>query len=327
MLIDNNKSIGGYFEFSLSDSGQFPYTNAKKYNSSRSAFYDLLEQTGIKKIWMPKFICNTMIDPLIKMDVNILYYDLDANFNPILPTILNDDEYIFYVNYFGLYTSVQKKLLKQYSNEKLIFDHSQAFFVKPFECFATFYSLRKFLPVAEGGLLYTTAINSPNYVGMGGKQSIQQYQHLFIRCLSTANEGYELFKDNETVFNDCLPRRISSITENILHSLNYSEIRQIRLQNFKFLHAQLADINQLTFDVSTIESPLTYPLLLDKSLSVELIKDNIFTPTYWTDSLERVAIDSFEYQLISNTTHLVCDQRYSAKDMQFQIDRIKEYFG
>ena len=41
--------IGGYFEFSLSNSAQFPYPNAFKYHSARSAFYDLIRKSKIKK--------------------------------------------------------------------------------------------------------------------------------------------------------------------------------------------------------------------------------------------------------------------------------------
>ena len=40
--------IGGYFEFNLPSLGQFPYLQASKYISARSAFFDLLDQNKIK---------------------------------------------------------------------------------------------------------------------------------------------------------------------------------------------------------------------------------------------------------------------------------------
>jgi len=155
---------------------------------------------------------------------------------------------------------------------------------------------------------------------------IQQYQHCFIRRLSSASEGYEIFKHNELILNDCIPKNISGITKEILNSLDYDIIQSKRLKNFKFLHAQLASINKLYIDIDNIESPLTYPLLLENNVSKELIESGIYTPTYWLDSLPRLKIDSFEYNLVLKTTHIVCDQRYSQKQMQFQIDKIKEIY-
>ena len=66
--------IGGYFEFSLSNSAQFPYPNAFKYHSARSAFYDLIKKSKIKKIWIPRFICDSMLEPLKLLNVEVLFY-------------------------------------------------------------------------------------------------------------------------------------------------------------------------------------------------------------------------------------------------------------
>lgn len=325
VLLSTNNEIGGYFEFDLPDLGQFPYPQAFKYNSARSAFYDLLVQNNIKKVWMPNFICDSIIEPLILLNVSIQYYDIDSNFYPDLPDQIQIDEYMFYVNYFGLCTSVQKNILAKYPANQVIFDHSQAFFIPPFECFATIYSPRKFLPVAEGGLLVTESISKANYSSSEIEWILDQYQHTFIRKLSSAKEGYEKFKQSEILLNDCIPREMSKITEEILYSLDYSKLKKIRLENFNYLHHALSDINQLEVDISTLQSPLIYPLLLDKNYSKELIKENIFIPTYWLDCLKRASRSSFEYKFINNTTNLVCDHRYSNKEMQFQIYKIKEY--
>lgn len=324
-LSNKNKEIGGYLEFSLPNLGQFPYPQSKKYGSARSAFFDLLDQNDIKKIWMPKFICNSMLEPLFLLDINIQYYDLTKDFYPKLPNTLKEDEYLFYVNYFGLCTSVQKKLLNNYPNENIIFDHSQAFFVEPFECFGTIYSLRKFLPVAEGGLLISNAVDTPDYHDRNVEDMLQQYEHVFTRRLLHSAHAYETFKKNESSLNNCVPKNISGITKDLMECFDYKTIKLKRLENFKFLHDQLKSINQLKININEVESPLTYPLLLDKKISNELISHNVFTPTYWLDSLPRLTVDSFEYRMTSYTTHLICDQRYSQQEMQTQLDIIKEY--
>ena len=323
----SSKEIGGFFEFGLSNLGQFPYPNALKYSSARSAFYDLLQQKQIKKIWMPKFICNSMIEPLKLLSIDILYYDLTDTFFPILPKLLESDEYLLYVNYFGICTSVQIELLNLYPLDKLIFDHSQAFFLAPLDCFATIYSPRKFLAVAEGGLLETTLDITPEYHLRESNEMLEQYQHSLIRCLTHAGNAYPQFKKSESKFNDCLPKQISAITQNILQSLDYASIKKKRLENFNFLHEKLGHFNQLKINLDQIESPLTYPLMVDQNAIEFLISEKIYTPTYWLDSLDRVELDSFESKLISKTTHLICDQRYSIMDMQNQVDKLKEFIN
>ena len=319
------EEIGGFFEFSLSKLNQFPYPKAIQYYSARSAFYDLLKNVPIEKVWVPKYICDSMIDPLLLLNIEIFFYDLNQDFTPLLPEKLIPNEYLLYVNYFGLCTSIQKKILQKYPAKQIIFDHSQAFFVQPFDCFATIYSPRKFLPVAEGGLLVTRENIIPSYYERTTDEMVQQYQHGLIRSVSTATQAYDVFQGNENIFKDCLPKKISKITEQMLESFDYVNFKEKRLKNFKFLHSQLGEYNQLQINLGEVDSPLTYPMLLDEKISNILIKSKIYTPTYWLDGLKRVSENSFEYKLISNMTHLICDQRYGEKEMQFQIDKVQDY--
>ena len=320
----SHDEIGGFFEFGLSRLNQFPYPIAMQYNSARSAFYDLLKNTFIEKLWIPRFICDSMIEPLNLLGVEICFYDLNYDFSPILPEVLMPNEYLLYVNYFGLCTSVQRRILRKYSGKQIIFDHSQAFFVQPLDCYATVYSPRKFLPVAEGGLLVTNQNIVPEYYKRTAEEMVKQYEHALLRSVSTATHAYNIFQHNEKAFEDCLPREISKITGQMLESFDYASFKEQRLKNFKLLHSQLGEFNQLKVNIEDIESPLTYPLLLDKKLSNMLIQSKIYTPTYWLDSLKRVTKDSFENNFISNVTHLICDQRYGEKEMQFQINKVQE---
>ena len=320
----SHDEIGGFFEFGLSRLNQFPYPIATQYNSARSAFYDLLKNTFIEKLWIPRFICDSMIEPLNLLGVEICFYDLNSDFSPILPEVLMPNEYLLYVNYFGLCTSVQRRILRKYSGKQIIFDHSQAFFVQPLDCYATVYSPRKFLPVAEGGLLVTNQNIVPEYYKRTAEEMVKQYEHALLRSVSTATHAYNIFQHNEKAFEDCLPREISKITGQMLESFDYASFKEQRLKNFKLLHSQLGEFNQLKVNIEDIESPLTYPLLLDKKLSNMLIQSKIYTPTYWLDSLKRVTKDSFENNFISNVTHLICDQRYGEKEMQFQINKVQE---
>lgn len=328
VLLSTEKEIGGYFgfDFDVKPCLKFPYPNAVRYCSARAAFYDLVKNLDIQAIWMPKFICNSMLAPLELLGINIKFYDLDHNFFPILDEKINKSEYLLYINYFGIFTQNQKKLLDIYPRDKLIFDHSQAFFLAPFENVHTLYSIRKFLPVADGGLLVTkNKLNSEIQATLNFEQTIEQYHHLFKRSIFGAQVAYDDFQRAERKFEDCIPRVISPLTEIILEDINYNEYKEKRLENFKFLHSKLEKLNYLSIDIEDIESPLTYPFLWKHNFIEEFTKNKVYSPTYWIDCLSRINKASNEYIWLNQLTHLVCDHRYSIQDMQYQIDLIMEF--
>lgn len=327
MSSQNHREIGGYMGFDLNNLNQFPYHNARKYNSARSAFLDLLQNLKVESIWVPKFICDTMLKPLEILKINIKFYDLDANFYPQIPSELEKNDYLLYVNYFGICTQNQEKLVSLYPCDKIIFDHSQAFFVEPFEGAHTIYSPRKFFAVADGGLLITEKDIKPVDASNQEDELIEQYKHLFIRSISCAQQGYMQFQKAEAMLNDCIPKKISPISELILNNIDYLHVKEKRLNNFKYLHSKLGKFNQLNICLENLESPLTYPFLSSRKYSEYLIKNKIFIPTYWNDCLTRVSSNSTEYQFVNGITHFVCDQRYSIEEMQFQVDKVKEYLN
>lgn len=323
----SNNQIGGYFGFEIEDIGQFPYTEAITYSSARSAFFDLIQQSKIKKIWAPKYICDSMLAPLRILNVEVIFYDLNTDFSPCIPQELHKDEYLLYVNYFGICSSIQIDILTKYPKERIIFDHSQAFYVAPLDCLATVYSPRKFVPVAEGGLLITNVINKPQYLERNCvKNAIEQYEHVFTRCLSNARKGYSIFKLNESKLNSCIPMDMSNITKLLLNNFNYKKIQESRLENFRYLHSHLKHLNQINLDPDDINSPLTYPLMIGFNFSTQLSSSEIYSPTYWTDCLPRVKNNSFEASLVNSVTHLICDQRYSKEHMDTQISILKDIY-
>ena len=245
MSSQNHREIGGYMGFDLNNLNQFPYHNSKKYNSARSAFLDLLQNLKVESIWVPKFICDTMLKPLEILKINIKFYDLDANFYPQIPSELEKNDYLLYVNYFGICTQNQEKLVSLYPCDKIIFDHSQAFFVEPFEGAHTIYSPRKFFAVADGGLLITEKDIKPVDASNQEDELIEQYKHLFIRSISCAQKGYMQFQKAEAMLNDCIPKKISPISELILNNIDYLHVKERRLNNFKYLHSKLGEFNQL----------------------------------------------------------------------------------
>lgn len=327
MSLHRHKEIGGYMEFDLNLLDQFPYKKSAKFNSARSALYEYVKVSNIKTIWMPKFICDTVLLPLEYLGINIKYYDLDQTLLPCLTGELENGEYLYYVNYFGICTENLYKLKDRYPFGRLIFDHAQAFFVPPIEGVTTIYSPRKFLPVADGGILVTKVTVTSCAEQYSDSFLIDQYKHLFTRYLSGAKLGYEQFQLNEKYFNENIPKAISPLTELIFKNLDYKKMRDQRIENFRYLHSKLGKLNKLIINLESVESPLTYPFLFDKQFTFDLIDNNVYSPTYWKDCLKRIDKNSFEYRLVNNMTHFICDHRYNIEDMDMQLELVKELFS
>lgn len=322
-VLSQNSAIGGYFELELPvGSGSF-YPEALRYQSARSAFYALLMHCKPKRVWMPYYICDTMLAPLGQAGVEIIFYSLNRDFTIADKVELGPDDKLLYVNYFGLCSSHQDELLQRYNPEQIIFDHSQAFFCSPKPCLATLYSPRKFFGVPDGGLLVTKLeMLEPESID---DASIYRSVHLLQRLAGEPEDGYEAYQRAEKSLQDIDPKRMSLLTERILASINYQVVKRARESNFRALHQQLGAENTLEISVDKIAGPMLYPFIPSenaKNMKLDLIKNRCFVATYWPECLIRLGGFDNEKKLVENLVALPCDQRLGASTQRL-IDTVR----
>ena len=317
------KEIGGFFELDLKNNNKYPYADGFHFQSARSALYSFLKAENIKEIYFPRYICNSMIKPLELLNITIKFYSLDNSFNPIISNYNN--EYILYVNYFGICDIVIDSLLLKYPSSQLIIDNSQSFFSTPrVNCAATIYSPRKFLPVPEGGTILTT--KELNYTGQG-TTSINALSALVKRFEEDAQYGYNYFRKASDELNNISCNKMSKVAYYLLNNIDYSSYLIKRKNNFIYLNDQFKNINLL--NINEDSSPLCYPLMLKYKVDIlrkNLISNNIYVATYWFDAINRIKLDSIEYNIINNTLFIPIDQRYSIQDMSKIVKIIKDIY-
>ena len=247
------KEIGGYLEFERYH-GEMLHEKAIKTNSGRSCLAYLIKSRGIKKIALPKFLCDCIIDTCIKMKVEIRYYHIGYDFTPE-EILLDDEEWIYIINYYGQIS--RNTILELYRRQKrIILDNSHAYFDSPLENIDTFYSCRKFFGVSDGGILYSD--NSINIEEID--VSIDRVPVLVGRYEISASRYYNKFVENEEHFYNEPIKKMSLFTENLLHSFDYCGIKEKRRRNFEYLHNKLSNINHLNIVVP--EGPYMYPLMI-----------------------------------------------------------------
>jgi hypothetical protein len=83
------REIGGYLEFENLVSN--PYYDCKiEVNSGRNALLYLIRARKIKKIFIPKFLCDSISNMLDKYGFEYDFYNIDTDFKPIFSKNLSD---------------------------------------------------------------------------------------------------------------------------------------------------------------------------------------------------------------------------------------------
>jgi hypothetical protein len=305
-----DKAIGGYFELELPKGEEF-HAKALALNTGRNAFEYVLLAKQYKKIYLPYFTCDVMLEPLVRNNISYVFYNIDENFEPLFDySKIEGDAAFLYTNYFALKDKFIKQLALNISS--LIIDNAQSFYSKPLAEVDTFYSPRKFFGIPDGGYLYTnTKLNQELKVD----SSEERCHHLLKRIDSSAEEGYLAFISNDKSLENNPIKKMSALTSRLLLSINYQKIANIRKENLAYLHASLSGKNKLKFDIQEIGIPLVYPFWATKELRVKLLESKIYTATYWPNVKKWCNEEDLEYKMMDEIIYLPIDQRQTKVEL------------
>lgn len=324
--MNDRRAIGGYFEFEL-EAGVELHKEALALNSARNCLKYVLTVQNPSKVYLPYYICNSVIDAVKSANVPWEYYTINKNLELPQSLTLGKNELLLYVNYFGLKTTYANKLAEQLERS-IIIDNSQAFFAEPSSQAHTIYSPRKFFGVPDGGYLYTDL--PPGVDEIPEDTAVDRCYHLLGRIESGSQPCYSNYREAESTHKNRPIRKMSRISKRILASLDYESIALKRERNFLFLHAHLASVNACPIEIDTsFKGPMIYPLLIEdgSSLKEKLLKEQIYVATYWAEVKTRDGVPPLECSLVDNLVPLPIDQRYTLTDMQRIVTVIKNWFG
>jgi len=323
-LVDHKVSpIGGYFELELPYRRNLLHSRLTRFQSARSAFFSLLRAGSPKKVWMPKYICNAMLAPLENVGIELAWYDLTDELEVDPSVRIDPDDWLLYVNYFGVSGKKVERLLQRFKPSQIILDYSQSFFSPPHkQALATIYSPRKFFGVPDGGLLHSQIpIAQPSTTDTS---SFDRMEHMLRRLGGTPESGYAAYQKAEDGMVDMEPKRMSRLSERILFSVDFESARKRRLENFQMLRDRLRDDGGgLLTGMAVADVPLCYPYRSKKVLLREhLISKRIFVGVYWSDALNRLGLGQAD-KLVRNMLPLPIDQRYGVEEMERIIEAVE----
>lgn len=255
-------------------------------NTARNALRYIIKAFDIKEIYIPYYICPALRNAVFKEKINLHFYNININFEPIVEFPQN--AYILYPNYFGVCTSIAEKMAIKYKN--LIVDNAHSFFAEP-KGIASFNSARKFFPsLQDGAFLYTTKIID---VDLPKDNYSYTYNELTFEEL-TKNENR---LDNEDI------KQMSDCTLKYLSNLNLKQEKERLISHFQKYQTLYDKQNKLNYKITPADIPFKYPFLAENieiadKLANELEKEHINIYRYWNNLPDSFIEKAFYTRLI-----------------------------
>lgn len=311
-------TIGGYLDLEMRRKMEY-HADSIRLNTGRNALEYILLAKKYRKIYLPFYFCDVLLQPLKKLEIDYCFYSINEKLEAVFDfDKIKNDEAFLCINYFGLkedYTNAITPLCKN-----LIIDNAQAFFAMPVRGVDTFYSPRKFFGLPDGSYLYTDKMLETE---LEQDISYNRFEHLLRRIDETAETAYPFFKANEESLNNKPLLRMSKLTQTMLQNIEYSEVASIRRANYIYIHKELKKINNIQIELSENAVPLVYPFYTNNpDLRKKMLDNSIYCAQYWPNVLQAAGKESIEYKLTSNLLQLPIDQRYGFKDMEYIIETV-----
>lgn len=310
------KEIGGYIEL---DSYRLPmlHEGAVALNCGRNALAYLIRARKICRLWVPRFICDSITGVCRREGVPVVFYDTGQDFLPAQELRPEEGEWLYLVNYYSQLTNEQIEGYAERTH-RVIVDNAQSYFQLPLPGTDTLYTCRKYFGVADGAFLYTDAALEEE---LPRDESFDRMRFLLGRFERSAGEFYGEYCANNKLFADEPIKRMSRLTDNLLHGIDYAMVEQRRRENFEFLHERLGDRNQLKIRNT---GTFMYPFMIENGavLRKKLQAEKIYIPTLWPSVFEISKQGRPEYLMAENILPLPIDQRYGRNEMQMIIERI-----
>lgn len=313
------KEIGGYIEL---DAGDRPmlHEGALALNCGRNALVWLLHARNIKKLWIPRLICDSVTGVCDREGVPRAFYGIGPHLRPAEEVPLGDGEWFYFVNYYSLFSNDEIAAAAARCGGRVIVDNAQSYFQPPLPGVDTLYTCRKYFGVADGAFLYSDAPGDRD--GLPLDESFDRMRFLLGRVERPASEFYAEYVANNARFAAEPVKRMSRLTQTLLRGIDYVRVRETRERNYALLHARLGGLNGLSLP----DAPGTfmYPLLLENGAAVRkrLQAQRIYVPTLWPAVSGWCGEEAEERRLARDILPLPIDQRYGPEDMEYLAEAV-----
>ncbi|OGO32834.1 MAG: hypothetical protein A2Z16_03940 [Chloroflexi bacterium RBG_16_54_18] len=325
--------IGGMFgleDFRELPDQPLPYLQGKHIllTNARSGIRLLVEQLRPANVWMPSYLCSSMIQAVNPAVSRIRFYEVDYDLEiPSLEWLesVQAGDLVICIAYFGF--PILSGLVNAAMERAawVLEDNVQALLSLNHDPDAHFqlYSLRKFFGVPDGAILAATDPGFEFSSQLSPPPSRWWMQALNASLLRREFDRIGGERDWFRIANlvdsaaPLSPHRMSELSELILrYRIDYQSISARRIANYQTLLERLEHL-ALFPSLPGGVVPLGFPVrLADRDrVRQRLFDQQIYPPVHW--DIRRYVPESFQssHRLSRDILTLVCDQRYDEEDM------------
>ncbi len=313
------REIGGYLELERFAGEPF-HPDAIALNSGRGCLAYLIELRHIGTVWLPDFMCDSVYGLFEREGVHVRRYPINASLLPDYPSFdMKDGDWLLLMDYYGQLQPGEVDRASEVSCGNLIVDETQGFFRKPWGNADTTYTCRKWFGVPDGAYLCTKdGVRLPR--DLERDESFNRMGFVVGRFERTASEFYDLASANNALFSQEPAKAMSSLTENLLNAVDYSQVLMRRRRNWAHL-AQRLEVSNL-LGLSEPWGPFMYPYKVDDAGDVRsrLAREGVFVPMLWPNVAVDDGVGPVAHDCASNILPLPIDQRYDLEDMEVLVE-------
>ena len=333
--------IGGEFEIDLSvqRDGFEQQPDTYYYASGRTALYQILRSLVPKhhKIWLPDWLCHSMVEAVVKASFEYCFYELDDQFKATLNALnqvsFSDEGVVLMVNYFGLQdlTETSKAIKEAFPNSVVIEDDVQAYWVfaekeNPYADYR-FTSLRKSFAVPDGGLVRTKR-PMPTVKGKNSFSSLKLKAGQM--KLNRSQEGIRdedylaLFEEGEILIDDNYDSIMTDTSKRLYVGVDMCQAKQQRQANAACIIKGLQELGiKPLIPVADDAVPLFVPIYLENRDEVRkrMFQHEVFCPVHWPLEGMKVRCGA---DMSAHELSIIVDQRYDSDSLSLIMNLLNK---
>lgn len=313
----------------------FSAGNVQYFLSVRCALTALIEAHKPKTAWLPSYLCGDILTPFVRRNVAIRFYTIDARLrvsNTSWAGEIQRGDVVLVIHYFGFANGDFPAAAVASQGAILVEDASQALFLpQQFpQSLCILYSPRKFLGVPDSGILVAQGETGVESIKLEApplewwreavEVSLKRREFDLAGQVSGGNNWFAQFQRVESEFPVGL-FGASDLSRATLSNVDYSAIRTRRRANYAKL-LELTGQQAIFPELGAEVVPLGFPVQAGAGIRDQTLRKlhaaRIFAPVHWP--IEGIVPASFEesHKLSRGLITLVCDQRATLQDMQWQ---------
>lgn len=305
--------------------------------TGRDALKVVAREFAKSTVLIPALSCDSMITPFEKYNHEVKYYKLNRDYSidvEYLSSLILDKVspiLFLYMDYFGnkaLNDSQLNELKINFPNLVFIEDRTHNLFVEnrnQFKADFTIASLRKWVNIPDGGLLWTDRklMNKEFSEDLSFFESRLKAQCLRNEFFKTGDEltkiSYrKVFSTvTDSIDEDLLPGLMSEYSRELLKQIDFTLINETRRKNASILISELKGFNFVQKKIGLGDVYVAILIENRDEIQRKLASKGIFCTIIWPLSDEQKENCSIAKYTEEHILTIYCDQRYTSEDMKF----------